>query len=285
MEEIEKNIDKVEESEIEEDKEVEDLVENIDSLLSLEISHNRIIFLDKRIKNKEKTHKNWKYNYWKDYRTWLEVEILDRDFWKSAELMRLVLETKKKNKALLIIWVIFSFIFVFIFLIIIWNFLTKKEDEIIINKQINPIITQPQIQKPIEINNNVLKDEKNIEKNIDKVEKDVMIENENKNKTNWNENIQLMSLDYQSKQLTLELNLTIKKNELLVIEIEEKNKLIENKQIEINNLYLIISDNQAKLNNLTSNDFYLYLGKKVEQECEKNQNNYCKELYYWFLKK
>jgi hypothetical protein len=58
MEEIEKNIDKVEESEIEEDKEVEDLVENIDSLLSLEISHNRIIFLDKRIKNKEKTHKN-----------------------------------------------------------------------------------------------------------------------------------------------------------------------------------------------------------------------------------
>lgn len=253
-------------------------IEDEKSLLSLEISHNRIIFLDKPIKNKEKTHKNWKYNYWKDYRTGLEVEILDRDFWKSAELMRLVLETKKKSKALLILWVIFWFIFIFIFLIIVWNFLNKKETAPVTTPIISPVITQPQVQPQAQ---NI-----EVKQNIDNTGALDIIEDENKNKTNWDaNNNQMLALDYQAQQLTLELNLAHKKIQLLQAELDERAWILAQKQQELNEKGLKIAELNSKLQNLTSNEFLLFLGNKIAQECEKNQNDYCKELYFKYITK
>lgn len=253
-------------------------IEDEKSLLSLEISHNRIIFLDKPIKNKEKTHKNWKYNYWKDYRTGLEVEILDRDFWKSAELMRLVLETKKKSKALLILWVIFWFIFIFIFLIIVWNFLNKKETAPVTTPIISPVITQPQVQPQAQ---NI-----EVKQNIDNTGALDIIEDENKNKTNWDaNNNQMLALDYQAQQLTLELNLAHKKIQLLQAELDERAWILAQKQQELNEKDLKIAELNSKLQNLTSNEFLLFLGSKIAQECEKNQNDYCKELYFKYITK
>lgn len=249
-------------------------VENENNSLSFEISHNRIIFLDKPIKRREKTHKNWKYSYWKDYRSNLEIEILDRDYWKSAELIRLVLETKKKSKALIILWIIFSFIIIIIVLVFVWNIVNKQATQQVENK---PIIT------PIIPPNQGTPQETQI-KNIDNVTNNDIIIDENKNKNDLTNN-QMLALEYQAEEMSLQINLLMKKNEFLQSELNEKTLLITQKDELINKKSNEIEEISQKLKNLTSNDFILYLGNKIADECEKNSNNYCKDLYFNYIKK
>lgn len=266
-------MNEVEKKEINEDQENIINIENINNLLSFEVSHNRIIFLDKPIKNKEKLHKNWKYIYWKDYRSNLEVEILDKDYWKSAELIRLVLETRKKNKLLIIAWIILSLIMFWILASVVSSFIKPKEE----TKKIEPIIsTQAPIFTPSE----------DLPKSIDNNENINIIENENKNKIVSDEtNIQLAKLDYQAVELSLQIWLLNKQNEILQAELNEKTLLIEKKDNLINKQSLELADKEEKIKNLTSNEFILFIGNKIIQECEKNKNEYCKELYFKYLQK
>lgn len=272
---------KTEEKEIEKQDEIDKETLQMPSIqdetasISLEISHNRIIFLDKPIKRREKTHKNWKYSYWKDYRSNLEVEILDRDYWKSAELMRLVMETKKKKIWLLILWIFFAFILVFVIIIIIANTLGAKTT----TPTTTPIITPiTQTTAPIsQINPTPWR-------NIDIKTNTGTIVDENKNKNDLTNN-QMLALEYQAQEAALQINLLMKKNEFLQSELNEKTLIITQKDELINKKALEIDELTAKLKNLTANDFILYLGNKIASECEKNQNNYCKELYFNYIKK
>lgn len=255
------------------DKETIDLpyIQNENTSLSMEISHNRIIFLDKPIKRREKTHKNWKYSYWKDYRSNFEVEILDRDYWKSAELMRQVLENKKKSIWLLILWLVSWLVIIFIVLAIVSNLLNSNtiKNQNVNNENKTPIITAPIIENPIE---NIPIEEN---KNIDNFENNLIVE-ENKNKNDF---------DLQNAELNLQLKIMSLDYEKIKVELNEKN--LENEKLNdvINQKELEIEELRAKIKNLTSNEFYLFLGTKIVEECEKNANNYCKELYFNYLQK
>lgn len=261
------------------------------------ISHNNIIFVEEIEKSQID---NWgKYSFWENPMTGETVEILDKDYWKSSELMRALLENNSWGpgpnlKKILIVWAILISVIVIIFVLIP----TKKEEKIIPkvenvydqNKSTTTVVVD-KIEKPITINNTwsitntwIISEDQKIKNEIEIQKKELeSLKNEialsklqlDNQKVNDNLIYDNWVFQKQVNELSTE-NEKIKTENLLLI---DKNKDLENKNKE-----LIIENNEFKLVN-NSNDFIFFLWNKIFEQCEKIKSDYCKNLYFWYIKK
>lgn len=237
--------------------------------LNFIISQNKVFSIDK-IKDSE-IKAGWKLSEGFIFETSQTITILDKDYGKSAELMRSLLEEESGNnwilKTIFLFWIGLIFICITIFLII-FLISEKPKDNIIIKK--DPIIQKQDIEL-IEkskwiIKNDLPKENINIIQplSFEVMQKDFDI------KTLSKENIELKSKNEELKII----------NNLLIIDNEELKQSLED-QKEKNSI------KEDKNNSLE--EFKKYLGYIVYTWCTKAEEegkiNKCKDLYYNFVKK
>lgn len=260
------------------------------------ISHNNIIFVEEIEKAQIE---NWgKYSFWENPMTGETVEILDKDYWKSSELMRALLEnwttwSSINMRKIIIVWAIVISVIVIIFALLpkskekevpkIENYINQNTGTttVVVDKIEKPIITnntwsinntwtiseEQKTKNEIEIQKKELENLKN-EIALSKVQLDNQRVNDNLIYDNWVFQKQITELSSENEKIKTENLLLIDKNK----ELESKNK------------ELIIENNEFKLIN-NSNDFIFFLWNKIYDQCEKIKSDYCKNLYFWYIKK
>lgn len=244
------------------------------------ISHNEVIFVDSI--NSKEIKAGGKYSQGYNHNTNESVQILDKDYWKSAELMRALLETDN-NTWLFKKWLIFFMIFIsFIGIwIVIYSSITEEESS-------KPIIKA----EPIPINNRVSEFNSNI---IEQKKEIIPITNQEKeiipitNQAIKNDNeILLLKKEFHIESLTLDLQRIMEEKNLLTHENFELKDNIVKKDILIKDLEQKIKAYDEKANDLSQEEFLKFLGQEIYERCEKSERegekNSCKDLYYKFIK-
>lgn len=244
------------------EKKEEDNIKITESSINYIITQNQIITVPKISKTDIKN--GGKFAQWIDAHTSRQINILDKDYWKSSELMRALIEEDevKNNKWLFIIIWIILFISILVWIAFIWNSWdikkvdVKKENEYIKNVS-DPL--KEEIKK-IEIKEDIPK------VNIEKVE--------NNNIWDFRSEFELEKLQIQYWQLIEENNNLLVDNNILI----EENKILKEK----------VENYENKAKNITSEAFLLHLGQMVYNKCETAEDegikNNCKDLYFNYVK-
>lgn len=227
------------------------------------ISHNRVLEVQE-ITNKE-IKDGWKLSENENYR------ILDKDYWKSEELMRLLLEKKKRLPMwLLAILVVIASIFALLVLNVLYKMLTAEAP---VKQTIPTPITQPTTPvKTIEL------------KTEEEKENEIEIEKINDNYSdlqiayNWvNEEYEILQNKYFN--LEADFNVVSEKYE----EVSEEKQKIDKKLLDCENEEKNIVFNSDK------EAFIFYLWQSILKKCDeaiKNENwqfEACKTLYSNYL--
>jgi len=230
------------------------------------ISHNEIIEVD-NITDKD-IKDGGKYSTWENYITWDKFEILDKDYWKSPELMRMLLAPKIKKTNFIkyiIVWGVTLLIFILTVVVFSYNSNTAKitNNTWIINKEVIP-----KHSEVIPIKKEVVPIKENIQ-----------------NKDSW---FIGFSQPLKSKdQINFEKTAKMWEIDRLILENtklrEENTKLtIENTKLKEN-----IQSQNIVNKDLTLEAFKMYLGNIVYKQCEKTWQegliNKCKDLYYKYV--
>ena len=271
----------------EEKAEVENVIVNHNFI----ISQNRVLFVDK-ITNKD-IKNGGKFSKWENYMTGESVQILDKDYGKSAELMRALLETEnatplwKKALILLILWGIIFAVWVVLFSVIpSWEKEVKKENTIIENNGATQVGDESSLIKwtltapKIEIEEPEIEETKNWPMQSFRASESIeVIQAENEIET-LKQNYEMEKLKIELQKLMKEKNEEVHKNFELQTEIEEKNEIIVNLEQKVKIL-------ESKPKNLSQEAFLLHLGNVVYERCEKaearGEKNGCKDIYYNFI--
>lgn len=230
------------------------------------ISHNKLIFVDK-IESKE-IRAGGKYSYGVNYETGETAQVLDKDYWKSAELMRSLVEEEnytplwKKLLFLLIITGAVGFVWFIAYMLI------PTAEKPVVNK--TPLSQKieiiPKLEQKETINNNI---------SNPVIQKDSL-------------SVEILKRDYDIESMGLEINRIMEEKNILISENFELTGLIEEKDIKIKNLEEKLLIYSQKPKDLTQEAFLMHLGTLVYERCEKTEleteNNNCKELYYNYVK-
>lgn len=247
------------------------------------ISQNKVLFVPKITNNEIKS--GGKYCFWQDYNTGNTVQILDKDYGKSAELMRSLLETDsytpfwKKALIFLILWVIIFWVWSMIFS---FSWSEEKKNEI--------IKVLPNIGDKVKI----IKDETILQKEKEKeiivntkwpLDENIKIQNNKIN--NLKKDFEIESLKIEIQRIIDEKNLLTHKNFELWEKIAEKNNNIKLLTQEIIIYKEKLRKYTEKPQNLTQEAFLLHLGNIVYDGCEKAElegdKNKCKDIYFKFI--
>ena len=241
------------------------------------ISHNQVMVVDNI--DKEEIKKWGKYSTWFDYKNDLKINILDKDFWKSAELMRALLEEPVESWGLkrIIVVIIWLIVFLFSIIVIYYIFNTKE------NKNISPIVNEnikPKINNKGPLDNKVELESKPAPKTTPmlvapNVKLKTNIVNDDTIRLNNSLELARLEFSYEKEKLVFKLNECNLKKEVYenkISKLEEKNKICERpiQKIDTDSFLYFLGDN-------------VYKGcKKLEKQWKKNT---CKDLYYNFINK
>jgi len=232
------------------------------------ISHNQILTVPK-ITQKE-IEKWGKFCEWLDFYTWETVKILDKDYGKSAELMRALLEEeqpKSRKWLYVIIWTVI-FIILIILVIVINN--NSGDIKAVVRPVINSIT-----QKDLEEKS---KPKKEVIKVIQKQEK--IVELPKNNIDDFKNSFELQKLEIEYNFILEEKNELVAENFILSSELTEKNGIIQN-------LTEKLQKYELESQNLSQEAFKKHLGQTVLDRCEKMTiqgiENNCKDLYFKFV--
>ena len=232
------------------------------------IQHNEAIEVDS-IPGGEKTHKSWKYITWTNYKTGESIEILDKDYWKSAELMRLLL-AKKGNPWLFALYVFLALSIMGVMWYFWYQFFQGNGGSIVpqINQEKNIVQNQtpswsiPGMQKkpvePVEIKEPEVN---TVQLNQEIMDQWIYIESLLKEKTELEEKVEKLEQEKTLLQETVE-----KCNNNITELLEESNKK-------------------------TKDGLIFRLGEMIDERCSKwidfgtdKQKDVCQTLYTNYLK-
>lgn len=279
----------------EKDKDENELVVNDYNFI---ISHNVVLFVNAI--TKKEINAWWKYNFWQNHKTGETVQILDKDYWKSAELMRSLVEEDYDIplwKKILVFSIIF-FVLIIVVIIVYSIFIPDEKPTIPtknVTQQIIPWINnnQPKVETPItpaptNFNNTATWTTQTWQilqtTNATTVFQDSQL------------SIEIMKKDYEIQSLTLEYERLTKENNLLIEENTKITNQNKEKDLIISQNKILIEDLEKKLKeftnipkNLSQEAFIINLGTQIYNKCEKwdlseVEKVNCKELYFNFVK-
>ncbi|NOQ50458.1 MAG: hypothetical protein GQ557_02175 [Mycoplasmataceae bacterium] len=237
--------------------------------LNFIISQNKIVKVD--LINKEEIKRGGKLSAWYIFETSQNIQILDKDYGKSSELMRSLLEEETEENWVVktVIFLIIGFIILCftIFLIIYFTWEKPPDKKVVIKK--DPIIELRDIE--------LINKSKGVEKN--------KLPKENNNIIQplsfevLQKDFDLKTLNIENTKLLLE-NEELKQINILLIEENEELKQYLEKEKEKNTI-------KKDINNWLE-EFKRYLGHILYEGClkeeEDGKKNKCKDLYYNFVK-
>jgi len=238
--------------------------------INIIISHNKIIIVD----SFEKWEKDsWKFSTWYDNISERQYNIIDKDYWKSAELMRMLLEEQWSTswfmKKILIWWGFLAWI---VMLLIAWSIFfwwEQQEDE--------PEEIRSPIQESIQPDFFDIEEEQE-ERDEVVIESQECIEASNRN--------ELEILNYQ-----LSNERSLFKIRSLESDLNMCSEKIAEKDSDINRLSWDLRVIQQDIQNQPQKDareeFFIHLGSELSKKCESSNDekvkDSCKELYYNYL--
>ena len=236
------------------------------------LEHGKVIVVDK-IDKKEENHKSGLFYSGIDYKTNDTINVLNKDAWKSAELIRIVMQKKNKMPlwlliTLLITWIITTIIVLVIVANVLGNITWQVKTPELKTTNTSSSIVVTDIEKTPIVN-----DEK--KENINENESEILYSWYTQPEYNFDK----LQADYTIQELTLELQ----KKDKIINDLElEKEKIKNDKNIllaENENLKSILEDYKKK-------KIFYDLGKQLDSICDTNENikPICKDLYFNLVK-
>lgn len=224
-----------------------------------------------------------------------EINIYDTEGGKIAPYVRYLLEGEQKGKSKIIFYIIIWFIA--LVLLVVWFLLiSKKQIKPVSNIGITSNIKAVPDVKPIdrnEIKSEIIKEIKENEIKENEIKENEIITNTNNISLESQRRIfeiesQYLALESWYDILSLKNIALTEEKAALVLELENKEKIINENKVLLEQKDLELSLKKDRENKEPNDAFIYFLWEYLYKNCELSNNEIkdkCKEIYYNFLKK